>query len=339
MIQAYNAPLVKYASKGWLVPLDGYIKKYASRYGLADLNSSAWDGFSYRGHVYGVPNQTNTQILMYRKDLFDKLGLDAPKTYADMMAAAKALRAADAVKYPMAMAWGADDALGDGFHSSLTANGGKWFDRHGAPAFDSAAGVKSLHQMRQMLRYAPPSTLTHANGDVMALMQQGLVGMTTIWASRAGPILDANQSRVADKVGFAPAPAAVPGGPPASGVSQDGFVIPRNSTVDPELLFRLMASTTTAPKVMQKAAPVAIPPRDSLVHDTKGRQPYWPAAEKTTKRGAQPLPKVPYMEPLTKSVVNPYLAKALTGRAESAAALASAARELDATLRSKGYLK
>ncbi|WP_433236146.1 ABC transporter substrate-binding protein [Actinomadura nitritigenes] len=339
LIESYNGTLYEYASKGWIRPLDGYIAKYKDRYGLGDIDPKAWEGFTYQGKVYGIPDQTNAAILIYRKDLFDKIGLKAPRTYAEMIDAAKRLKAAKAVKYPLGMVWGSDDALADGFHAWLTADGGSWFDGAGRPAFDSPAGLKALQQMKAMLPYMPSDSLTFGNGDVMALMQQGLIGMTTIWASRAQPIGDANQSRVAGKIAFAPAPSAVPGGPPASETSQDGFVIPSNSHLDPEMLFRLAASTITSPEVMKQAATVAVPPRTSLVKDPATAQPYWPAVSESSARGVQPLPRVPYMDPLTKSVVNPYLAKALTGSSDPSRALRAAAAQLENSLKAKGYLR
>ncbi|TDD86852.1 extracellular solute-binding protein [Actinomadura darangshiensis] len=339
LIESYNGTLYEYASKGWIRPLDGYIAKYKDRYGLGDIDPKAWDGFTYQGKIYGIPDQANAGILIYRKDLFSKLGLKAPRTYAEMLDAAKRLKAAKAVKYPLGMVWGSDDALADGFHSWLTANGGRWFDDTGRPAFDSPAGLKALQQMKGMLPYMPSGSLAFGNGDVMALMQQGLIGMTRIWASRAQPIGDPNQSRVAGKIGFAAAPAAVPGGPPASETSQDGFVIPKNSRLDPETLFRLMASTITSPDVMKQAATVAVPPRMSMINDPATARPYWPAVRESGERGVQPLPRVPYMDPLTKSVVNPYLAKALTGSTDPARALRAAATQLESSLKAKGYLR
>src|SRR4029078_12047493 len=38
-----------------------------------------------------VPSESWVQLLVYRKDLFDKAGLAAPKTYDDVLAAAKAV--------------------------------------------------------------------------------------------------------------------------------------------------------------------------------------------------------------------------------------------------------
>ncbi len=42
-----------------------------------------------------VPSESWVQLLVYRKDLFDKAGLAAPTTYDDVLAAAKALDSSD----------------------------------------------------------------------------------------------------------------------------------------------------------------------------------------------------------------------------------------------------
>src|SRR3954470_16797259 len=42
-----------------------------------------------------IPSESWIQILVYRKDLFDKAGLGEPKTYDDILAAAKALDSPD----------------------------------------------------------------------------------------------------------------------------------------------------------------------------------------------------------------------------------------------------
>lgn len=338
LVEVYNGTLTEYASKGWLVPLDDYIAKYRDTYKLDDIPDKTWKGFSYKGKVYGIPNQINSQVLIYRKDLFAKHGITPPTTYDELVSAAKKLKGDSGAKYPLAMVWGADDALADGFHGWLTTEGGSWFDGKGEPAFNSDKGVEAVERMRGLMPYMPAEALTYNNGDVMALMQQGQVAMTVIWASRAGSINDPDSSKVAGKVGFAPAPAGAGDGVPTGEISQDGFAIAKNSAADPETLFQIMASTTTDPAVMRKAATLAIPSRDSVLEDRQAAQPHWPAAVQSIEHGATTLPGVPYMEPLTKTVINPYLDKALTGRLPAKEALDQAAAELRRTLKAKGYL-
>jgi len=336
IVEVYNSTLLKYASKGWVQPLDDYIAKYKEKYRLGDVDPAAWKGVSYNGKVYGIPNQVNTQILIYRKDLFQAAGIKPPTTYDEMLSAAKALKGK--VDYPLSLVWGSDDAILDGFHEWLVAGGGTWFDKDNKPTFDSAQGRKALQQMKDLMPYMPKDTLSFGNGDVMALMQQGKVAMTVIWATRAAPINDPSASKVAGKVAFAPAPKGMTG-TPASENSVDGFAIAKNSAVPAETLFQIIASTTLNKDVQVGASKVALPALASVQKDSKAQQPHWPAALENIANGAQPLPAVPFMDPLTKSVVNPYLTKAVTGAMPVDTALAQASSALEKALREQGYIK
>jgi len=61
-------------------------------------NSATWlEGLSapcqYEGKTYCVPYYAGARVLIYNTDLFAKAGLQAPKTYEDVISAAKALKA------------------------------------------------------------------------------------------------------------------------------------------------------------------------------------------------------------------------------------------------------
>ena len=58
------------------------------------LDDSLRAGFSYQGKVYALPLSTSKWVIYYNKAVFAKLGIDVPKTYADLTAAATKLKAA-----------------------------------------------------------------------------------------------------------------------------------------------------------------------------------------------------------------------------------------------------
>lgn len=82
------------ADAHYLAPLDSYVKNWPSWkdfYPAAKSAVSAVDG-----HVYGVPMNTDTRGLWYNKQDFAKAGLPVPwhpKTWADVLAAARAIKA------------------------------------------------------------------------------------------------------------------------------------------------------------------------------------------------------------------------------------------------------
>lgn len=91
---AYTWPaasvLAGYARTGKVAPLDAYYAKYK------------WDGInafyrgrnSYKGSLYGVPMEQDLMGVYYNRDLFKKLGLEVPKTYAEFQAVAAKVKEA-----------------------------------------------------------------------------------------------------------------------------------------------------------------------------------------------------------------------------------------------------
>ncbi|MGO4586749.1 ABC transporter substrate-binding protein [Arthrobacter sp. 2RAF6] len=82
---------------------------------------------TYNGHVYAVPQASGPMGLYYRKDIFDSLGLQAPKTWDEYAAAAKKIHQADPSKTintfpPGNSAW---------FGSLAWQAGAKWFGLDG----------------------------------------------------------------------------------------------------------------------------------------------------------------------------------------------------------------
>jgi multiple sugar transport system substrate-binding protein len=76
----------EFANAGWLLPWTGADKTAVSKGTLAGPLASA----TYDGKLYAAPLNSNTQLLWYRKDLVKT----APKTWDQLIAASKALKAA-----------------------------------------------------------------------------------------------------------------------------------------------------------------------------------------------------------------------------------------------------
>src|SRR5262250_2605473 len=71
-IGTYEVPI--WAKKGWLVPLDNL----GADYDLDDLLPAIRSGLSYDGKLYAAPFYGESSMVMYRKDLFEKAGLQMP---------------------------------------------------------------------------------------------------------------------------------------------------------------------------------------------------------------------------------------------------------------------
>src|SRR5579862_3600268 len=71
-IGTYEVPI--WGKKGWLVPLD----KLGADYDVDDLLPAIRSGLTMDGKLYAAPFYGESSMLMYRKDLADKVGIKIP---------------------------------------------------------------------------------------------------------------------------------------------------------------------------------------------------------------------------------------------------------------------
>jgi multiple sugar transport system substrate-binding protein len=73
------------------------------QYGFAafekDYSASTWSSVRVNNGTYGLPQDSGPMALFYNKEVFDKNAIAVPKTWAEYVAAAKKLHAADPTKY------------------------------------------------------------------------------------------------------------------------------------------------------------------------------------------------------------------------------------------------
>ncbi|KAB8291445.1 ABC transporter substrate-binding protein [Bifidobacterium avesanii] len=99
-----NLPTITQAYPGWLsqgfedgtvVALDDYIKSSDKNLAFDDWDdvlSGLRDGVTFNGKIYGMPFNKSTEVLWYNKTLFDKLGIQVPKTYDELVAASQKIK-------------------------------------------------------------------------------------------------------------------------------------------------------------------------------------------------------------------------------------------------------
>jgi raffinose/stachyose/melibiose transport system substrate-binding protein len=94
---AYTWPaasvLAGYARTGKVAALNPYYEKY----GWENVNPFYRGRNSYQGKIYAVPMEQDLMGVYYNRDLFKKLGLEVPKTYAEFKAVVEKLKEAGAV--------------------------------------------------------------------------------------------------------------------------------------------------------------------------------------------------------------------------------------------------
>jgi len=186
------------------------------------------------GKIWSVPLEVDAEILIYRKDLFNdsanksafkkKYGYDlqVPNTWAQLRDAAEFFYDPDNNFYGFITKWGKGyDAITWDFNQVLWAFGGAFWDpktRTAEGYINSPKSVKAMEFYKELAQFAPPGWPEAMFDTTVQSMNQGLVAMAIEWSSFSPSIVDPNDSKVYDKVGFT----VVPEGPAGRFVSLGG---------------------------------------------------------------------------------------------------------------------
>lgn len=203
-----------FASNKWVLPLDAAIKP---AYKLDDVFDNLRKTYSWGDHLYGLSIYSEVTILYYRKDLFDKAGLTAPKTLDELEADAKTLN-----KPPRVFGIALRGLRGEGMNvytwtEWLRSYGGDFLGPKMEPIFDSAAGVEGTQHYAKLIQESgPPGSGTWGWPQVSSSFAAGRVAMIVESTAFYPTFNDPQQSNVAGKIGYAVVPAGPKGAFPAN---------------------------------------------------------------------------------------------------------------------------
>ncbi|MFJ4778668.1 extracellular solute-binding protein [Streptomyces sp. NPDC088762] len=222
MVNAGKAPDIAlmgsysdFAAQGKLYSAEELLSISAEANFLAPLAEAGTVGNT----LYGLPWVASSRLLFYNQALFDKAGIkDAPKTWNDLKADAKALKDKAGVKYPYALPLGPEEAHAEALIWELS-NGGGYADSSGNYALASDQNVQTWNWVKQymvnpgLVGPTPPSQLNRA--DAFAAFLRGEVGMLngypslTHEARAKGIDVRAVSMPVSDSLGTGETPPAV----------------------------------------------------------------------------------------------------------------------------------
>ena len=194
---AFLWPTPKYAAEGVLENLDPYIQK--AGYDLNDYWGGLLDSAKYQGSVYGLPRDTEVNVLYFNKTLFDKAGVKYPDdkwTWDDLQAAAEKLTVKDAggkvTQYALAMEGGK-------YSKWVNQNGGAILDDYINPTKcmladpKSVAAIKFFSDMMNSGYAMRDADLSQAGGDE-AVFSSGQAAMIIQNTSRVSAFNKANMN-------------------------------------------------------------------------------------------------------------------------------------------------
>jgi len=328
VVYANDSTFLTFAKNGWIRPLDDLWAKHKDEFELDDFTRTVIEERSFRGQLWSVPSTSNTLLFFYRKDVFDKAGKQAPKTFAEYRDLAKSfnspLRAGT-----ISCLRPVDAALNESsWYMNALADG--WFDDKWQPVFNQPKGVAAIEMLKEITRYAPQGFTNAANDECMIALQQDVAVMGPQWATRALAMDDPKKSQVVGKVDWAVPPQG------HQSLGGDGYCISAFTKQDPDLLFRLLATTTNKAN-LRGAAGMMVPTRTSILKDPEltAKYRFFPAALAAMAVGT-PAPKLPEFYAVGQFITQ-RISQAITGEMSVKAALDAAAGETTNFLKGHGY--
>lgn len=213
---------VGYASAGYIVPVDKWMKSDSAFYDGGDFVPSYAGTLRYNEGYYGLPVYGESTFLMYRKDLFAQYGIAVPKTFDELTAAAKTIKEktnGQVAGITLRGAQGIQNTFA--WAAFLWGYGGQWIDSSGKSAISSPQAIEATKAFVNVLKnYGPIGAANFGWQENRLVFQQGKAAMTIDSTVNGGFNEDPKQSSVVGKVGYAPVPAQPGDRPGNSGALQ-----------------------------------------------------------------------------------------------------------------------
>ena len=324
-----NSSLVSLLNEDVVRPLDDLLAKHGEGIGKSQL-------ITIDGKVMAVAFMANAQHLVYRQDVLEKAGVGVPKTYEELLEAAKAIREKGIMQYPVTGTYKAGWNLAQEFVNMYIGFGGSFYAPGSAQvSINNAQGIATLEMMKALTEYMNPDYLTYDSNAASAEWEAGNAALMNMWGSRMTALID-DEGAAAEvssntKAG---APLTVGGGStPATTLWWDGWTVAKNvSDADAEATFAALKN--------------GISP--SVLNDETMNQAVWmidgykPSASAegvfaAINAGTQPYPMLPY-HGLLHTALGDNIADFLQGKESAEQALADTEAAYTAAAKEKGFL-
>ncbi|MFK7856843.1 MAG: ABC transporter substrate-binding protein [Granulosicoccus sp.] len=159
------------------------------------------------------------QMLYYRRDIFDEMGIAAPRNWDEYLAAAKATHGKDLngdgepdygsciFKKRNAQSYFAIMSVAAAFSQTQGTGQGIFFDTETMkPLINNEAWIEALNVYKATGEYGPAEELNQDIGDTRALVQSGRCALAIDWGD-IGPLsIDESGAAIRDKMGATPMP-------------------------------------------------------------------------------------------------------------------------------------
>jgi len=198
-----------YEANGWVDRLDEYLEnpKLTDKkwFDYEDIQAS-WRGTtSVKGVPYGIPFDGEATCQIYRKDIYDKVGIKPANTLDEYLSNAQKIH--DPKNRLWAAAVRGMKGAGQNMYiypSILAGYGGKWFNSSGKMTVHTPEAIGALDYYVKLQKSFAPSGVSNWNWpDLADAFGQGTLGSYIDANSTAAVINNAEKSKVVGKIGYA----------------------------------------------------------------------------------------------------------------------------------------
>ncbi|MDP5219544.1 extracellular solute-binding protein [Ruegeria sp. 2205SS24-7] len=177
--------------------IDGYVYNI----GFAGGDKGYLEGAT--GSLFGIPYGSETSVLGYRKDIFDKHGLEVPETYDELLEIACKIPELEPGMGGLSSRAASGHHAAHAFLLHLNPMGGAIFDDQWNPVVNNEAGVKAAEALKTIVDCGPEGATNFGFGEALGSFLNGDTAMFLDTTVVAGQIDDPSKSQVVGKVGWA----------------------------------------------------------------------------------------------------------------------------------------
>jgi trehalose/maltose transport system substrate-binding protein len=288
----------EFAEAGWLRKLEGAEKADA----LDDVLEGPADSVEWDGATYGVPLNTNAQLLWYRKDLVPT----PPETWDEMIAMAKKLPAGEGLiqeqgnRYEGYVVW---------FNNLVASAGGTIVKEDGSPSLDQAS-VKAAQIIKDVATSgrADPSLSTNQEDQARFAFEEGRGAFMLNWpfvyaTARAAAETSPVTKKVFENMGWARWPGVEKGKPSRVSIGGANIGISVYGQ-NPELATQAALCMTQRKYQDAEAITEGLPPVMSASYDDPEVRKAYPFADllREQLKDSVPRPKTPAYSDVTLAI-------------------------------------
>lgn len=215
------------------------VEGYVSNIGVAGGEKGYLPGPT--GSLFGLPFGSETSVLGYRTDIFEKHGLSVPGNYEELLDLACKIPELEPGMGGLASRAASGHHASHAFLLHLAPLGGRIFDDEWNPIVNNAEGVAAANALKTIVGCGAEGAATFGFAEAGASFLQGNSAMFLDSTVFAGQVNDPTKSKVVGKVAWAPHPVGVRAGSQTGGF---GIGIPRNAQ-NKEAAFLLMQWLTS----------------------------------------------------------------------------------------------